>query len=278
MSRPLREHLDEVADRLAVAPTVLLCSDFDGTLAPLVDSPDQAALPPAMFDLLGGLARYEHIVPAVISGRALADVRQRVGLPGLIYAGNHGLEIAGPDFTFVEPGAAECRDKLRELVVELGSRLDSIAGVLVEDKGLTASVHYRQVASEQWEDVRHQVHTVLAGASHPFVLTPGHRVFNIRPRVYWHKGDAVLWIANAVSRPDSLIIYLGDDVTDEDAFAALPDAITVKVGDTPETTARYHLEGPAAVKQFLEWLIQRAGPANAAGTSGFRPGWEGIGV
>jgi len=263
MSQPLLEHLDDIAGRLAAAPTVLLCSDFDGTLAPLVDSPDMAEMPSSVRDLLRRLARHERIVPAIISGRALADVRQRVGLPGLIYAGNHGLEIAGPDFAFVEPGAAECRDKLGELVAALASRLHSIVGVLVEDKGLTASVHYRQVASERWEDVRHQVHTVLAGRDHPFVLTTGHQVFNLRPRVYWDKGNAVAWIANSIGRPGALIVYLGDDVTDEDAFAALPEAITVKVGDPPETTAHYHLDDPAAVRQFLEWLVQHAGTLRA---------------
>jgi len=274
MSHPLLEHLDDVAGQLAAAETVLLCADFDGTLAPLVDSPEQAQLPSAMRDLLRQLWRHERIVPAIISGRALADVRQRVGLPGLICAGNHGLEIAGADFAFVEPGAEECRDKLGELAAALASRLHPIAGVLVEDKGLTASVHYRRVAPEQWEDVRHQVHAVLVASSHPFVLTGGHKVFNIRPRIYWDKGNAVAWIADRLGQPNLLIIYLGDDVTDEDTFAAVPEAITVKVGGPLEgtglqgTIARYHLDSPADVERFLTWLLRHSPLAHPQGGIG----------
>jgi trehalose-phosphatase len=264
MSLPLFEHLDEVDRQLRAAPAVLLCAGFDGTLVPLMDSPNQVILPAAVHDLLRGLLacqehdRPEHrVVPFVISGRALAGLRQRVGVPGLILGGNHGLEIEGPGFSFIEPRAEECRPALRQLVKTLASRLAGLKGARVEDKGLTASVHYRQVAPDHQEEVRRQVHAVLAGSDHPFVLASGHKVFEIRPRVYWTKGNAVRWVAEQLGLSDALIVYLGDDITDEDAFAVLAEGITIKVGDPTQTTTRYYVSDPAAAQQFLAWLARR---------------------
>jgi phage/conjugal plasmid C-4 type zinc finger TraR family protein len=87
----------------------------------------------------------------------------------------------------------------------------------------------------------------------------GHMVFEIRPRVNWNKGTAVGWIKDKLSRPDAQAINVGDDVTDEDAFGALPDGITIKVGEmkvgeTVETAARYHVKGPGEVRRFLDWI------------------------
>ena len=138
--------------------------------------------------LLRQLAQPDNVTLAIISGRSLDDLRQGVGLPDLIYAGNHGLEISGPEHSFVESTALASREMLQELVSSMRQRLQGIAGVLVEDKGLTATVHYRLVPAEEWEEVRRQVHAVLAGASHPFMLTTGHMAYEIRPRVYWNKG------------------------------------------------------------------------------------------
>jgi trehalose-phosphatase len=98
------------------------------------------------------------------------------------------------------------------------------------------------------------VHAVLSQTSHPFVLAAGEKVFDIRPRVYWHKGSAVEWIAAKLGKPGTLPIYVGDDVTDEDAFAALTQGITVKVGEAGQTAARYQLDGPPEVRKFLEWI------------------------
>jgi trehalose-phosphatase len=110
------------------------------------------------------------------------------------------------------------------------------------------------VAPENQETVRLAVHNVLASSMHPFVLTMGRLVFDIRPRVYWNKGEMVRWIAMRVGQPEALVVFLGGDPTDEDAFAALPNGVTVRVGAGSETAAKYHLEGPDGVRKFLEWL------------------------
>jgi len=254
MSRPLFDAISEIGGRIERTPELLVCLDFDGTLTPLQDEPAQVSLAPHMQRALRALTGQRGLYLAVISGRERADLQSRLRLPGLIYAGNHGLEISGEGILFIEPTAAGCSDLIKKLAGELGRKLQAVAGAIVEDKGLTLSIHYRQVADGDVEEVRRLVHAALAGTDHPFQLTTGNKVYDIRPRVYWNKGSAVGWIKEQLGKPDILVVYVGDDVTDEDAFAALPDGITVKVGEPGETVAQYHLENQAEVRKFLEWL------------------------
>ena len=192
---------------------------------------------------------------AIVSGRDRTDLHRRIGIPGLIYVGNHGLDIGGPGYVFVEPTAAAHSEELRGLADVLTERLKGIEGVIVEYKGLTISVHYRLVADAACDEVRRVVHATLAASSHPFVLGMGEKVHEIRPRVNWNKGTAVNWLRQQLGQPEVLPIYVGDDVTDEDAFAAIrTDGITVKVRKDTETAAQYTLEDPAEVRKFLEWL------------------------
>jgi trehalose-phosphatase len=256
MCRRLFEALPEIGERLAQAPHLLLCLDFDGTLTAIAKDPERVFLSPRMKLIVQALGNCVNTSVAVISGRDRADLQARVDIPGLIYAGNHGLEISGPGFIFVEPSAVSHRSALQELATGLTRRIQGIPGAVVEDKGLTVSVHYRQVAPAAWEEVRQVTHSVLANASHPFLLIPGDKVFEIRPRVYWNKGTAVGWIKEQVRQPEALVMYIGDDVTDEDAFTVLAGDITVKVGSSVETAAHYQLDGPGDVQRFLEWLAR----------------------
>jgi trehalose 6-phosphate phosphatase len=255
MVRPLFDDIDKVASRIAQAPHVILFLDFDGTLAVIAEEPALAGLSPHMDRVLRSLAENPHVSLAVISGRERADLQNRIRIPGLIYAGNHGLEINGHGFIFVEPTAAQCADAIKEIAAEIARRVHDIEGALVEDKGLTLSVHYRIVPDDRVDDVRKAVHAVLASSNHPFQLITGDKAYEIRPRTYWNKGTAIEWIRQQLDKPGALAIYIGDDTTDKDAFAALPDGITIKVGNSPgETAAQYLLEDPAEVRKFLEWL------------------------
>jgi trehalose 6-phosphate phosphatase len=254
MSKPFFDDIHEVEGRILPAPHILLCVDYDGTLTHFTATPIGAHLSPQMDRVVLSLIEHPDVHMAVFSGRDRADLQSRVGIPGLIYAGNHGLEISGPGFVFVEPTAAEQSNVLQEFASKLTDDLQAIKGVLVEFKGLTLSVHYRLVPQEQWDEVRRLVHAALAGATHPFVLTTGEKVFEIRPRVYWNKGNAVGWIKEQLKLAGVLCIYIGSDTTDEDAFAAMPDAITIRLGQAQITSARYSLESTTEVRKFLEWL------------------------
>jgi trehalose 6-phosphate phosphatase len=254
MSQPFFDAIHEVGDRIMQAPHVLLCLDYDGTLTHFVANPVGARLSPQMERSLLALAEDEAVAVAIVSGRDRADLQGRVDIPGIIYVGNHGLEISGPGFVFIETTAAACTETLKALAEQLAGKLQAIEGAKVDNKGLTISVHFRQVAPEAWDEVRRVLHAALAGAVHPFILTTGEKVYEIRPRTYWNKGTAVNWIREKLGKPEVLPIYVGDDVTDEDAFKALTDGITVKVRPSQDTAARYTLEGVAEVRKFLEWL------------------------
>ncbi len=254
MSRPLVEATAELKKCIASAGHVLVCLDCDGTLTAFADHPDAVFLTPKLLQTIQTLAAKDRATVAIISGRNRADLQGRIHVPNLFYAGNHGLEISGPGVLFIEPTAVSCAGELKELEVELKRKLEPIAGALVENKGLTLSIHYRMAATADQEPIQRIVQGILARSDYPFMLKTGTLVYEIRPRTGWNKGSAVDWIKQRIGKPNTVVVYVGDDATDEDAFAALTSEITVKVGDTWDTAALYHVKDPPEVHAFLHWL------------------------
>jgi trehalose 6-phosphate phosphatase len=254
MGRRLFDAMSEVGQRISQAPYLLLCLDFDGTLAPIEADPGLPTLSLQVERALWSLAAHDGISMAILSGRERGDLQARVGVPGLYYAGNHGLEISGPGSVFVEPTAAAQSAQIKILGTYLAKELQPVSGALVEDKGLTLSIHYRRVAAANHATVRQIVRAALAGTTHTYRLTMGEKVYEIRPNVSWNKGAAALWIRDRMGKPGTLVIYIGDDVTDEDAFVVFPEGITVKVRHSRNTAAHYLLENTAEVRRFLEWV------------------------
>jgi trehalose 6-phosphate phosphatase len=259
MPQPLFDHLASIESQLRAASRVLLFLDFDGTLAPIVEIPNQAVLLSETRVLLDRLSQNGHCSVIIVSGRALSDIRARVGLAKLTYAGNHGLEICGDGVYFVEPDAVQRIKVLGELSRRLRERLRHIPGVEIENKVLTTSVHFRRVQRGSLDEVRKNVHAELASSAEIFRVTQGLQVLEIRPRVDWNKGAAVRWLQEVRATPQTLSFYIGDDRTDEDAFSALPQGITVRVGHAKGTAARYYLEGQSSVVHFLAWLVEASG-------------------
>jgi len=254
---PLNGNLAEIEERLSEAARVALFLDFDGTIAPIAPKPALARLEAGVRETLHALNLRKDFAVAVISGRALEDVRSRTGLPSLIYAGCHGLEIRGPGIAFLHPEAARRRPALRRLAQQLVHHLGQVSGVEVENKGLAVAVHYRRAASSARVRVLESVRSALRRTGPCFQLRSGRKIYEILPRTGWNKGSAIRWILHRMGNADSLPIYLGDDVTDEDAFAALPEGVTVRVGGATGTLAAYRLAGPGEVAEFLAWLGAR---------------------
>jgi trehalose-phosphatase len=266
MLKPLLHSLAEVDAKLQAATCVALFVDFDGTLAPIAADPAAVHLSEVVRQALQRVAERESVITTVISGRAVEDLYVRVRLENVIYSGNHGLEIFGRGLRFVEPEADARRDRLRRLTELLEGRLRHIPGVLVEDKGLTTSVHFRQADESDVPVVEQAVRAGVATAGAWFRLNTGREVFEIVPRTNWHKGAAVKWILTQLydGRGDGVLpIYLGDDNTDEDAFAVLPHGVTVRVGGQAATCAQYGVPGPAEVYRFMVWLEGRAAERSA---------------
>jgi trehalose 6-phosphate phosphatase len=254
MPKPLMQSLGEVDERIQHSHSVALFLDFDGTLTPIVSDPVSAQLSSSVRETLQRLARRDSLVTTIISGRAVEDVYLRVRVDGLIYAGNHGLEIFGRGLRFIEPAAEARRGRLNRVMETLAAKLRHVAGVLVENKGLSGSIHFRQADPDDVQAVEDALRTSVAEAGAWFRLSRGRKVFEIVPRTGWHKGAAAQWILGKIKENPALPIYLGDDDSDEDAFAVLTDAVTVRVGYPPATCARYSVPGPAEVLEFLLWL------------------------
>jgi trehalose-phosphatase len=258
MSRFLAQVISEVKDRIHPANCVSLFLDFDGTLVPIADRPTDPELDPETAETLKLIASQGFLTTTIISGRAVKDLYTRIRVEGLIYAGNHGLEIFGRDLRFIEPLALSRCEELKVLCRELAAKLRHVAGAIVENKGLTASVHYRMAATADFSEIQAAVYEAVARNIASFRVNLGKKVFEILPRTNWHKGAAVRWINSRLDHKPDFSIYVGDDTTDEDAFGVLPDAITIKVGGPPMTSvARYQLPDPAAVHEFLLWLAMQ---------------------
>jgi trehalose 6-phosphate phosphatase len=251
--------IDPIRKGRADAGLVLLGLDFDGTLAPIVPHPEDAALPAATRAVLAALAGRPDTRVALISGRSLSDVRRRVGLDAVFYAGNHGLEIEGPGVHRVHAEAEAAIDRLGQLAAALEREVGAMDGVIVEDKGLTLSVHFRLVrdpaAGQAVADAVEQ-----ACARVPQVrLSHGKKVVEIRPDVDWHKGRALQFLrAELLAGIAAPVLFIGDDRTDEDAFRVVGDgghAIFVGESPPPDTAAHAVLPSPDAVAAFLQRLL-----------------------
>jgi trehalose 6-phosphate phosphatase len=256
MSHLPADLVSEIEARTRSATLISLFLDFDGTLVPISGDPSTPRLDPGAAATLQLLSSQDSLVTTIISGRAIEDLYTRIRLEGLIYAGNHGLEIFGRQFRFVEPIASARREALERLAEELTLELRPISGAIVECKGLTASVHYRLAAEADWARIQQTVYTATARQGALFRVNPGRKVFDIMPRTNWHKGAAVQWINGHLGEQEILTVYLGDDASDEDAFCVLPGAVTVKIGAAAATCARFQMSGPSDVHQFLLWLAR----------------------
>ncbi|MEX0581205.1 MAG: trehalose-phosphatase [Mycobacterium sp.] len=234
--------------------------DFDGTLSQIVNEPAAAALVDGAADTLEALASIYPV--AVLSGRDLADVRERVGIPGLWYAGSHGFEMVSPDGAHhSNETAAQAIPILTNAAAELTEELAGISGVSVEHKRYAVAVHYRNAALGAAGTVTAAVRDV--GRRNGLKVTSGRKVVELRPQVDWDKGKTLEWIVEKVVGQEPVLpIFIGDDLTDEDAFdSVLHDGVGIVVRHTEDgdraTAARYCLDDPNQVREFLERLVKQ---------------------
>jgi trehalose-phosphatase len=258
MTTELPSALDKISEIRGGNRRWVVFLDYDGTLTPIVARPEAAVLDPAMREIVRRLAG--EVKVAVISGRDLADVRERVGLSELIYAGSHGFDIAGPGGLRKENEEAQaCLPVLDGAEKALREKLASIPGAQVERKKYSVAVHYRNVAEEREAEVGDVVETIAK--EHPKLRrSGGKKVYELQPGIDWHKGRAVLWLLETLglNGSDVLPLYVGDDLTDEDAFLGLQGrGVGIVVRDEARPSAAlYALENPEEVGKFLELLMR----------------------
>lgn len=266
---PMRSHaFQDVLGAIKKATHALghidLFCDYDGVLAAIAPRPEDAFLDERTRDILQQLSRHDSFHFGIVSGRSLADISMRVGVSGITYAGNHGLEINGPDIQKVQQIPNHMRDTMRTLAGTLQRAMRPYPGVIVEDKTLVVSVHVRQAGPDQIPLILSELSALVADRNSDRLLrvTSGKCVIEVRPNVDWDKGKAVRFLLEkrhgANWSKHVLPVYLGDDETDEDAFLALRDhGITVRVGhpSSEQSAAHYTLQNTDEVHIFLDQLL-----------------------
>lgn len=242
-------------------PAVFL--DYDGTLTPIVDRPEDALISAGMRDAVRELAGRCPV--CVVSGRDRRVVQDLMVLDDLIVAGSHGFDIYSPEGGEIQRSLGEDFGGLLDgIKARLREEVEPFDGAAVEEKSAAVAVHYRLVRESERPKIKEIVDAVLSEHPDDLKVTPGKMVYEIQPKIDWDKGKAVLYLLEALDldRDDVVPIYLGDDLTDEDAFEALSArGIGVFVGraDDPElagrvTDADYILETMDEVQGFLGGL------------------------
>ncbi|MFZ2281511.1 MAG: trehalose-phosphatase [Prosthecobacter sp.] len=247
-------HLEKICSCLVQAPSVLIASDFDGTLAQIMDCPSRAVLSSEAQMVIKSLATlHPRVRLAFLSGRSLADLASRLPIAqeNIVLAGNHGLEMSGAGLDWMHPSSAQNRPQIEALVTQLQSLAGGIEGAMIEDKGLGLTLHYRGVASADLPRLHAAVLQMVLPAG--IRRADGKKVVEFRPQVDWHKGHALRRIQQHFDIASESTVFLGDDVTDEDAFRELNSrGITLHVGlESAASFAGLHARHPEDAVQFL---------------------------
>lgn len=256
----LWEDKKNLRTRIKKHSTIVLFLDFDGTLTPIVNVPSAVRLPSEVKNLLKTLNKNPQIFLTIISGRAMSDLAGKVGLEDVTYSGNHGLEWKINGKYYFLPPQENTKKALDTLRQKLANIENLFPGAFIEDKGLTISVHYRLLKKGKIAAFKKHIKKLI----HPFKKTksvsllPGKKVLDICPRNYLMKAQFCRFLLKKISKETEakpLIIYVGDDTTDEDVFLHLEDVISIHVGKNHNSRASYYLHEPPNVIKFLEWII-----------------------
>jgi trehalose-phosphatase len=251
--RHLFDGWQQVAERVRAAGSAALFLDFDGTLAAFQPRPEDARLSRATSNALSRLAVNPRLHICIVSGRGRSDIRTRIGIPRLQYLGLHGWENGSSPR--LPPEMQLLLDRARRA---LATRIQTMPGIRIEDKGAGFSVHYRGAPDRSISEARSAVRAALSSNA-ALRAIPGGLSWEILPRVIGDKGAAVRHQLSLL--PGHVLpIYAGDDRTDEPAFAALSHGITIRVGRRALTRAHFQLRDPREVRSFLEKLHECLSP------------------
>jgi trehalose 6-phosphate phosphatase len=256
---------DELARELGGRrPAVFL--DYDGVLTPIVERPEDARMSDGMRRTVSELAG--RCTVCVVSGRDRPVVQDLMGVDDLVVAGSHGFDIWDPASGTIEHEASQGYEQLLEgVTARAREEAGRFAGTAIEEKKASVAIHYRQADPADHDEIGRIVEAILDDHPDDLKVTPGKKVYELQPKIDWHKGKAVLHLIEVLGLdPDEVApLYLGDDVTDEDAFRALAGGrgIGIFVGDAddPEvagrtTAARFVLGSVDDVERFLGGLAR----------------------
>jgi trehalose-phosphatase len=245
---------------------ILLLLDYDGTLTPIAETPGKAIIRKDTKELLQKLSKSNLCKIGIISGRKLEEIKNIVGIDGIIYAGNHGFQIEGPKIKHEMAVSLGYKKILERIKIQLQEKLSGIKGVFVEDKKLSLALHFRLADPQQISLIKTAFHesVILYLVRNKIKIRPGKKILEVIPPVHWDKGRIVLWLLarqDALSKDGKIVpIYIGDDTTDEDAFKVLKNrGLTIFVGRTGSSQAKYYVKDVKEVQAFLKRVLSIQG-------------------
>lgn len=257
----LMDVLDQVVPRILGAPRAFFLLDYDGTLTPIMPKPPMARLHDSTRKVLERLTRTPRFSVAIVTGRKLGEIKPMVKLDGLVYSGNHGLELQGPDFNYTHAKSRQFTRILKQVKDALRPLPAAFPGTFVEDKGVTLTYHYRLLAPPTLDEAMKAefIRRVSPWLDDKKVrVIDAKKAYEIVPNLNWSKASAVRWIL-LHEDPESLPVYIGDDKADENPFRVLDErGVTIRVGYEGKSYAHYFVESPEEVEKFLTGLADRA--------------------
>jgi trehalose-phosphatase len=254
--QPLFEAWDAIAPAIAATRDLAVLSDFDGVLAEIRRQPEDVEMRTPMRDALLRL-RDQGTLVGVVSGRRLADVRKHVNVPGICYGGCHGYmmqDSRGRHVSLVDRDETALLARVRQ---HLAPKLHHLNGINLEVKEAGLTVHYRAASPAAAQQALVLVREAAA-TDERLQLLDGKKVWEILPGARVNKWTAVRVLLALEDRSDALLVYIGDDATDERVFERMR-GISVAVGKTTDTAAEYFVQAPSDVRQFLERIAERRG-------------------
>jgi trehalose-phosphatase len=252
--RPALAHWDEISRELERHGPLAVLSDFDGTLAPIRRRPESVRMNERVRNVLADLAKRGDLV-GIVSGRSLADIRKRVGLGGICYVGCHGYSMEdsrGRVVTIVTPSEKALLARVKRF---LAPKLRPLHGVRIESKEAGIAIHYRDATRAASKKAKWVVDAALRQDRRLHLLR-GKKVWEFLPGPGIDKWTAIRFLLALENRAESLLVYIGDDLTDEHVFARLR-GVSIVVGKRRRTAARFFVRNPADVRRVLEKLLEK---------------------
>lgn len=239
--------------------TLALLLDYDGTLAPIADHPDKTIMSIAIEAILNKLAKNPNIFLVIISGRAMHDLKNKIGINGITYAGNHGLEIESKNNSRHDyPLSDKIQENYNRLVIDLQENAAK-NNAWVEDKKMSLTFHYRAVPVNMKEDIKQTANRIIE--KHGYIPNPAHECIEAKPPVIWNKGEASVFLLKEQFGEDwpkkVNVVFVGDDTTDEDAMRKLQGiGKSFRISSDPDiqTFADFRLVNQDLVGDLLNWI------------------------
>ena len=235
---------------------IFLFLDFDGTLVPIQNDPTKCVLSLKIKGQLEAIALPGKACIAILSGRTVSDIRDRVNIQDVYYGGNHGIEISGPRVNYIHPDALSGKHIIDRVCREIEQDIGNIEGAFIEKKKFGFTLHYRMANKEDKVLIKRTFYKIISESRDPqaFSVLRGKKVLELVPRIQWGKGKAALFLLQS-QKNNYLPLYVGDDITDEKAFEVLREiGLTVRIGKSKKSVAQYFLKGQWEVSRFLRHI------------------------